>query len=102
MEPYDIKDTTGAGDCFTGAFATEYIRQCKLFGLWEKDDDDKKEEKGKDKDNDKDKDKKRLECIGNAIKFGCVAAGLSVQKKGTIASIPCLRDVVVASLQEKI
>lgn len=78
LEKYKIKDTTGAGDCFTGAFTIEWIRQSKLIP-----------------DN-------QLQSIANAMKFACIAAGLSVQKKGTIASIPSLKDVVLTALSEAI
>ena len=59
-----VVDTTGAGDTFTGAFGIEYIRQKK----------------------NKDIDSKSAIC--NAMKYACCAAGLSVQTKGTLPSIP--------------
>ena len=82
-----INDTTGAGDCFTGAFAVEYIRQQKINDIWKKKDVDQTITN---------------QCIANAMKFGCIAAGLSIQKKGTIASIPNLRDVVCYTLSQQI
>eukprot|EP01084_Bolivina_argentea_P143165 251460_1 len=84
-----IKDTTGAGDCFTGSFAIEWIRQQKLINIWNKKQDEID-------------DTLRLQCVANAMKFANVAAGLSVQKKGTIASIPNLKDVVCSVLQTQL
>merc|ERR1712154_399809 len=49
-----IKDTTGAGDCFTGSFAIEWIRQQKLINIWNKNEVD---------------DTLRLQCVANAMKF---------------------------------
>lgn len=80
-----IVDTTGAGDTFTGSFVVEWIRQQKIMGVWNK----KQEEIEKEV---------RFECIANAMRFGCAAAGLSVQEKGTIAAIPDLKDVVCSIL----
>eukprot|EP00483_Globobulimina_turgida_P002606 UN02610 len=85
----EIKDTTGAGDCFTGSFSVEWIRQQKLMNIWKKN------------VNQVD-DNLRLQCIANAMKFGNAAAGLSVQTKGTIASIPNLKDVVCSVLQTQL
>ena len=86
-----IVDTTGAGDCFTGSFAVEFIRQQKQKKIWGK------EEKEIDS-------KVMMGCIGNALKFGCCAGGLAVQAKGAMASFPRLDGVIaqVNALQAKL
>mmetsp|Transcript_38549 Transcript_38549/g.63185 ORF Transcript_38549/g.63185 Transcript_38549/m.63185 type:complete len:357 (+) Transcript_38549:31-1101(+) len=89
-----IQDTTGAGDTFLGAFAVEYIRQCKLANIWKH-----PASQGQPQPQN---EQTRLQCIAYGMKFACVAAGLSIQTKGTIPSIPDLKDVVCTSLQHPI
>eukprot|EP01083_Nonionella_stella_P080327 220717_1 len=98
-----IQDTTGAGDCFTGSFVVEWIRQQKVMGIWNKAESEKEKKTDDETETQEDEGEAvRLECIGNAMKFANAAAGLSVQQKGTIASIPSLIDVVRCVLQTQI
>merc|ERR1712087_473269 len=89
LEDAQVVDTTGAGDCFTGAFTVELIRQQKMSVIWSK-----KAEKEVDA-------KLRLEAVAKAMKFACCAGGLSVQQKGAMGGIPVLKDVMSAVMDMK-
>lgn len=69
-----VRDTTGAGDCFVGAFLTRIPRE-GLSGL-------------------------HGEGLRDALRFACAAAGLSVTGKGAIPSMPSL-DAVEIVLKER-
>ncbi|CAK4031452.1 hypothetical protein OIDMADRAFT_110789 [Lecanosticta acicola] len=61
-----VVDTTGAGDCFLGAYAVEYVRQ-KQAGGWD---------------------------IAAAVRFACKAAAKSVERMGCQAGLPYADEIV--------
>jgi len=76
LDTSKVKDTSGAGDCFLGAFAYHLTRRedwgredCDVSALLS------------------------LERLASAAKYACVAATLSVQKNGTQSSYPDLETV---------
>lgn len=97
LEKNQVLDCTGAGDTFLGAFVVEWIRQKKYAEIYGKVDVDGEEKSNANESSGKkveNCERLELEYFGNAMRFACAAAGFSVQKKGTIPSIPHLDEVV--------
>ena len=69
----DVVDTSGAGDCFLGAFAAKFVSYVPVgagAGAFEAVD------------------------IPECIRFGCRAASLSVTRKGTQSSYPTREELM--------
>ncbi|KAI4284491.1 MAG: hypothetical protein L6R38_001373 [Xanthoria sp. 2 TBL-2021] len=66
IEERKVKDTTGAGDTFVGAYGVEYVNQ-KSAGEWD---------------------------IEQAVRFACKASARTIQAVGALEAIPWLDEVL--------